>query len=298
MRPLFLETVADGITELLPDELKEAVQPGILEQFFKDLPSHALSFGVKIGLTILVFAIGVKLIGFIRRLIRKSLDKAKVDTGTSQFLDSCLKVGLYIVLIFLIASGFGMNIATVVALLGSAGVTIGLAVQGSLANFAGGVLILLVKPFVVGDYIEAEGVEGRVFKIEIFYTRLLTRENKVVIIPNGSLSNSKVVNMTAMEKRKLVLTVGISYGSDLRKAKEVLLEMLKTCEYVLQGEDMLIAVEELADSSVNLRMQFWCDTAKVWEAKWEALEKAKLALDAGGIEIPFPQLDVHMDKAE
>lgn len=250
---------------------------------------------LRILVTLIIFFIGIKLIKFAIKLIQRSMEKAKAERGVITFVISFLRVAMYVVLVFIIASRLGVDAASIVALLGSAGVAIGLAIQGSLSNFAGGVLILLLKPFKVGDYIiDAAGKEGFVSEIQIFYTKLQTFDNKVIILPNGSLANNSIVNVTAENTRRVEVPVSIAYGADLKKAKEVLLELLETREYVLKEQVMRVIVDALEDSGVKLVLHCWVKGSDYWTAKWDLTEKAKLTLDENGIEIPFPQVDVHM----
>lgn len=266
-----------------------------VKDFWQALPSHAMIFGVRILLAILFFFIGTQLIRLVRRILKKSLKRANADLGLIQFLDSLVKTVLYILLLFLLASGFGLDAAGVIALLGSAGVAIGLAIQGSLSNFAGGVLILLLKPFKVGDYIkeDSKGNEGTVTEIRLFYTKLTTYDNRVVILPNGSLANTSMTNVTEAPTRRLDITVSISYDSDIRHAKEVLLAMLSADEAVLKEQDMLVCVDKLADSGIDLIIRCWVRKEDYWTTKWRLTEQTKYTLDEAGISIPFPQLDVH-----
>ena len=256
----------------------------------------ALGLGERILFVLICFFIGMQIIKVVRRVVKKAMQKAKADLGVIQFVDSFLKTALYVVLAFFMAASFGVDAASIVALLGSAGVAIGLAVQGSLSNLAGGVLILLLKPFKVGDYI-VEGTsskEGTVTEIQIFYTKLVTMDNKEVILPNGNLANNSIINVTARKKRRVDITVGVSYQSDLKLAKNVLLKMLKEDEKALKSEEMLVFVDELGDSSVVLNVRCWFLNEDYWEGKWRITENCKLVLDQAGIEIPFNQLDVHM----
>lgn len=244
---------------------------------------------------IIIFIIGVQLIKIIRKLLKKSLEKAKAEAGVVSFVDSFVKAALYIVLVFLIASNLGMDAASIVALLGSAGVAIGLAVQGSLSNLAGGVLILLLKPFRVGDYIiENSGKEGFVKEIQIFYTKLLTVDNKTIILPNGSLANNSIINVSTEKERRVDVTVSISYGADIKKAKDVLYKVLEDEACRIQGKDITVFVDELAESSVNIGLRCWVKNVDYWTAKWSITENCKLELDKAGIEIPFPQMDLHI----
>ena len=199
-----------------------------------------------------------------------------------------------------LASSFGLDAASVVAVLGSAGVAIGLAVQGSLSNLAGGVLILALKPFRVGDYIRESysGKEGTVTEIQIFYTKLVTPDNQTVILPNGNLANNSLVNVTTQEVRRMDISVGISYNADLKRAKEVLLRVLTEDTAVLKDKDMLVFVDELADSCVKLGVRCWFRQEDFWQGKWRVTENCKLSLDENGIVIPYNQLDVHLDEGK
>ena len=213
-----------------------------------------------------------------------------------QFMDSLIKLILYFLLVLFLADGIGVDTTSVMALVGSAGLTIGLAFQGSLSNFAGGVLILLIKPFKVGDYIiyTSGNLEGKVTKIEMFYTTLFTVDNKKVVIPNGTLSNSSLINVTAEDKRRIDITVGVSYTANLKLAKEVCLNLLAAQPAVLQDQNNLVVVDDLADSSVNLKICCWVTPDDYWSTRWDLIEKIKLAFDENGIEIPFNQLDVNL----
>lgn len=264
--------------------------------FFATLPEKILNLGVRVLLAVLFFLVGVQIIKLLRKIIKKSMTKAGADLGAIQFVDSFIKASLYVVLVFMIATSFGLDAASVVALLGSAGVAIGLAVQGSLSNLAGGVLILLLKPFKVGDYIISHGAgqEGAVTEIQIFYTKLTTGDNKVVIIPNGVLANNSITNVTASRHRRVDVIVGISYNSNIQQAKEALMTMLREEPLVEKDMDMLVYVNELAASSVNIGVRCWCKKENYWNCLCNVNENTKLALDKAGIEIPFNQLDVHM----
>lgn len=284
------------LTTVNGENLNPAAIEAALKNFLYALPEKALNLGTRILLAVVFFFIGVQLIKIVRKVVRKSMQKANAEVGVTQFVDSFLKAALYVVLVFMLASSFGVDAASIVALLGSAGVAIGLAVQGSLSNLAGGVLILLLKPFKVGDYImeSTTGKEGTVSEIQIFYTKLITVDNKVVVLPNGNLANNTITNVTASNYRRMDITVGVSYHADLKKAKEVLQEVLHKDEKVLKDKDMVVFVDELAASSVNLGVRCWFTQEDFWEGKWRVTENCKHALDAAGVEIPYPQMDVHM----
>lgn len=276
------------------------INEGALRNFLDSLPEKALNLGIRILFAVIFFLIGVQLIKFVRRIVRKSMEKAGAEVGVTQFVDSFIKAAMYVVLAFMLASSFGVDAASIVALLGSAGVAIGLAVQGSLSNLAGGVLILLLKPFKVGDYIfeSTTGMEGTVSEIQIFYTKLLTADNKVIVLPNGNLANNTITNVTASKCRRMNIVVGIAYDADLKKAKEVLQEVLDKDEKTLKDKERLVYVDELAASSVNLGVRCWFATDDFWAGKWRVTENCKYALDAAGIEIPFQQVDVHVKESK
>lgn len=289
-----LDDAGEAVKEVLSNATGD-LEPGVIKKFFEDLPEKALVLGVRILLALVFFLIGVQIIKIIRKIIKKSMTRANADRGAMQFVDSFVKAALYVILIFMIGTSFGVDAASIVALVGSAGVAIGLAVQGSLSNLAGGVLLLMLKPFKVGDYIvDSTGHEGTVEEIHIFYTKLSTPDNKVIVLPNGTLSNNSLVNVTAARMRRMDVVVGISYNADIRKAKEVLMKVLAEDEAVLKDRDMQVFVDALADSSVNLGVRCWLNNEDFWPGKWRITENCKYALDEAGIEIPFPQMDVHM----
>lgn len=274
----------------------EGVDISLLQQYIGELPERMLHFGIKVLFAFLVLAVGVKVIGVVRRIVRRSLQKGNADVGVIQFLDSLVKALLYLLLFLLIAGNFGLEATSVLAILGSAGVALGLALQGSLSNFAGGVLILLLKPFRVGDYIieNTHQNEGTVTEIELFYTKLHTADDRVVILPNGTLANTSLVNVTTTDKRRLAVTVGISYESNIAQAKQIAMRLLEQDEAVLQEEAKLVCVEELADSAVMLGIRCWFHNEDYWEGKWRLLESIKEEFDSAGIVIPYRQLDVHI----
>jgi len=283
------------MTELNLAQNTEYLNLSFWEKTAEKLGDKALSLGGRILFALICFLIGAQIIKFILRIVRRGMEKAKADVGVTQFVNSFLKASLYVVLVMMIAASFGVDAASIVAILGSAGVAIGLAIQGSLSNLAGGVLILLLKPFKVGDYIvDGSGREGTVVEIQIFYTRLATVDNREIILPNGSLANNSIINVTARRVRMVDIPVAISYHSDIKKAKDALIEMMKADEKVLKDRDILVFVDELGESSINLKVRCWFKNEDFWQGKWRITENCKYALDEAGIEIPFNQLDVHM----
>ena len=271
-----------------------------VSQFQKYLDEHTpelISFGIKVVLSIVVLYIGSRLIRWVLGLVRRSLGRTGMDKGAVQFLCSFLKALLYILLIFGIGMNFGIKESSVAALLGTAGVTIGLALQGGLSNLAGGVMLLIFKPFQVGDYIivdKANGWEGTVYKIEICYTTLLSVDYRHIVIPNGTLSGNTVVNLTARDMRKLELKIGISYDSDMQKAKQILEQIIRDDKGTREDQGMLVYVDELAESAVILGLRVWVLTEDYWTVRWRLNEAIKDEFDRQGIQIPYRQLDVHI----
>ena len=242
--------------------------------------------------------IGARLIKIFINFLKKTMNKAKVEPGVITFLSSLIKYVLYFILIMMVLSQFGVTASSVVAVLGSAGLTIGLALQGSLSNFAGGVLILLLKPFVVGDYIieTADNQEGTVSEITIFYTKLLTVDNKAIMIPNGTLSNSSIINASAMDKRRVDIEVRVSYDSDLAKVKDILRNIIENDEAMLKDQDSNVFVSLLGDSGITMGVRLWVKSDDFWTTKWRITEQIKQEFDKNGIEIPLPQMDVNVKK--
>ena len=272
-----------------------------LNTFLVQLQNHSpslISFGIKVIISLIVFFVGRMVINWVRKIVRKAFERSKADEGVAQFVDSLLKFGLYAILIFSIATNLGVDTASVAAIIASAGVAVGLALQGSLSNFAGGVLILLLKPFTVGDYIIEDNHknEGTVKEIKLFYTKLTTIDNKTIIIPNGMLANNSLTNVTEKDERRLDLKIGISYEADLRKAKELIRNLIDKEARINQDKEILIFVDELGESAVILGVRAWVKTDDFWDVKWQFFEDVKLAMDEAGIAIPYQQVEIHMKK--
>lgn len=282
------------ITEGL--ENLQKVDKNVIQQYLEGLVPDILNFAVQVVLAVLLYLVGKRVISFIRRILRSSLEHRGVDIGVRQFLDSVGKCCLYFLLWLMILTLFGITTASVIAVLGSAGLTLGLALQGSLANFAGGVLILLLSPFHVGDYIVCgeTGHEGTVKEISTFYTRIQTADNRTVMIPNGKLADGAIVNVTGQQTRRVDIIVGIAYDADLKKAKQLLHGLAEKEGRILTDQPINIFVSDLAESSVELGCRFWVKSEDYWQTKWDMLEAVKAAFDENGVEIPFPQVDVHM----
>ncbi|MGI6054986.1 MAG: mechanosensitive ion channel family protein [Clostridium sp.] len=253
-----------------------------------------LSMGGKLLLALVIFLIGRKIIGVIKKMMNRSLERADIDVGVARFLRALLEFSLNIFLVFIIAGQLGVDSASIVAVLGAAGLALSLALQGSLENFAGGVLILVMKPYRVGDYIICPEGEGTVSMVGLVYTTLMTIDNRAITIPNGKLSNSTVTNVTAMEYRRLDLKVGIGYRADLKRAKSILETIYKEHPAVINDRGITVYVDSLDESAVVLGARGWVTAEDYWTTRWDILEKIKLTFDETGIEIPFNQLDVHI----
>ena len=289
------------------DELQQSAEASVNEvtenmsQFSNYIQEHIpslINLGIKIIIAIIIFMIGRVIIKWVRKSIRYSFQVKETDAGIATFVDSMVKFGLYILLIIIIAGNLGIELSSITVLFASAGVGVSLALQDFITNFAGGIMILLLRPFTVGDYIieDTNKNEGTVKEIKIFYTKLMTIENKVIVIPNGKLMNNSLTNVTERDERRLDLKVGISYESDLKKAKEILERLLLSHKDILTNEDWKVFVDSLADSSVVLGIRAYVKMEKYWDTRWELLEQIKLTFDEEGIEIPYNQLTVHMQE--
>lgn len=281
---------------LLAELPSETVDMGAFTAMLEKAGPWFLNLCWKLLIALAVFLIGKKAIGFIRRFAGRSFERAGVEAGASKFLKSLIEVCLYGILVFMIAGQLGLNTASLVTILGTASLALSLSLQGTLQNFAGGVLLLLVKPFKVGEYIICPEGEGTVSMIGLVYTTLLTADNKRITIPNGSLANSTVTDVTAMEKRRLDLLVGIGYQADIKAAKEILERSFREHPLICKEEDITVFVDSLGDSAVTLGVRGWTVPGDYWKAKWDLLETIKLSFDEAGIEIPFSQVDVHIVK--
>lgn len=278
----------------VPEDIEKNIS--VIQKFLQELPEKAMGLGIRVVFALVFLFIGTQIIKIIRKVVKKSLRKANADIGVVQFIDSFTKMSLYVVLIFMIASNFGLDATSIVAILGSAGVAIGLALQGSLSNLAGGVLILILKPFRVGDYIveDNKGNQGTVTEINMFYTKLTTADGRIIVLPNGTLANNSLTNVSAAKKRRLDFTVGISYAADIALAKKIFLDILMEDEASIKDDEIITFVDNLGSSEVVIGGRCYVANEDYFAAKWRILEKVKLAYDANGIEIPFTQVDVHV----
>lgn len=292
-----METATDIIqesAELSVDEVQSEMNSVI--QYIQDHIPDMISFGIRLLIALLIFAVGRIVIQIIRKSVRLSIERTSADAGVAQFTDSLLKFGLYVFLIIIVAGNLGIEMTSIAALFAAAGVGISLALQGTLSNLAGGVQILLLKPFTVGDYIieDTNKNEGTVKEIKVFYTKLSTLDNRTIVIPNGILTGNSLTNVTAKDERQLDLKIGISYESDLKKAKQLLETMLEHNSNIIKEEDCKVFVDSLGDSAVILGVRAWVKTEEYWVTRWKILEDIKLMFDEEGIEIPYHQLKVHM----
>lgn len=265
-----------------------------LDNITKTAIEQVVKFGPKILLAIVTFIVGRWVIRRLLNVVGKAMSKSNMDESLRPFLKSLIGVALNAVLLISVAGMVGIATTSFVAILGAAGLAVGLALQGSLSNFAGGVLILLFKPFKIGDLIESQGHFGEVSKILIFNTIIITPEGKTVILPNSGITNGVITNYTEKGQIRVDLVVGIAYDADIKKAKEVLEEMMKSDELVLKDPAPAVTVLELADSSVNLAVRPWATPTQYWDVYFGIIEKIKLTLDQHNIEIPFPQQDVYI----
>jgi len=268
-----------------------------IEHYVQMLGEMALQFGVQLLLAVVVYLVGNFIIKRVLHLVELGLSKKKVEVTLHRFLLSILNTLLKAIQIIVLASMIGIQTASLIAVLGAAGLAIGLALQGSLANFAGGVLILLFRPFKNGDAIKAQGYVGSVEEIQIFNTILKTFDNQRIIIPNGLLSNGCVTNINVNGTRRVDMVFGIGYDDDITKAKAILRSMLEADERVLKDQPIDIWVGEHGESSVNLFVRPWTSAADYWGVYFDMMEKVKVEFDKAAISIPYPQRDVHLHQA-
>lgn len=254
----------------------------------------AKEFGPKLLTAILIYIIGSWIIKKIVGAARKMMTKSNYDESLQRFLLNMVSWVLKIFLILVVVAQLGVNIMTFAAVIAAAGLAVGLALQGSLSNFAGGVLIMIFKPYKIGDLIQAQGELGSVKEIEIFTTKMITPGNKLAIIPNGAMANGNIINYTAEGKMRVDATIGVGYDEDIKKTKEVLMNVLTSNSLVLKDPAPSVNVSELADSSVNFAVRPYCKPEHYWDVYFGTLENCKLALDKAGIEIPYPhRVEIH-----
>ena len=258
------------------------------------LSALAATYVGRIALAVVIWLIGKRLIDFVLQVLDRRMDKVHVDESLHSFLSPLLSTVLKVLLALTVAATLGIEITTFAAILGAASLAVGLAFQGSLANFAGGILILLLKPFKVGDFIEASGFSGTVKEIQVFHTVLRTPDNQKVIIPNSDLSNASAINYSAFDTRRANLKLGVSFDSDIKRAKAVIREVADKNPLVLQDPEPVVAVGEHGDHGYVVYVRLWAKNSDYWNMRFSFLEDVVEAFDEAGIEIPYQQLDVHV----
>lgn len=264
-----------------------------VDKWMETLKAFGTEYGLKVLGAIVIWIVGSWIIKRIKKLLIKAMDKVEYDESLEKFISSLIVVSLKIILFIVILGNLGVETTSFAALLAAAGLAIGLALQGSLSNFAGGVLILIFKPYKTGDFIAAQGEMGVVKQIEIFTTKLNTTDNKEVILPNGAVSNGNITNYSSEKKRRVDITMGVSYDANIKETKDLLLKIITDNSKVLSDPAPMIVLGELADSSVNFYLRPWVNSEDYWDVYFEIMETCKIELDKAGIEIPYPQMDIH-----
>ncbi|MGD8118257.1 small-conductance mechanosensitive channel MscS [Vibrio sp. TRT 29B02] len=281
-----------GIETPLVDGLSQA------EKWLTSNSDLLVQYGVNIISAVLILFIGNIIVKAVANSVSKVLEKKNMDKAVVEFVHGLVRYLLFVIVLIAALGRVGVQTASVVAVIGAAGLAIGLALQGSLSNFAAGVLIVAFRPFKSGDYVEIGGVAGSVEAIQIFQTVLKTPDNKMVVVPNSGVIGSPITNYSRHETRRVDLVIGVSYKSDLKQTKQVIREVLEKDARILKDPDMTIGVLALADSSVNFVVRPWCKTEDYWSVYFDSMQAIKEALDEAGIEIPFPQMDVHLNKVD
>lgn len=282
----------ENVTEVV----KTVTAPGFFDKMMDAAAEWITGAGFRILVVALILIIGLKVIKKIRKILDRSMEKAGVETTLRRFVNALANVLMMGLLIFIAAEELGISVTSLVAVVGSVGLALSLAMEKSLANFAGGVMVLLLKPFKAGDFISTPDGDGVVDSIGLVYTTLVTADNQRINIPNSNMTSNVVTNVTGVEKRKLILNVGIGYGADLKKAKEVLRRLLENHENVINEDGIDVIVDSLGESSVNLSARGWVLTGNYWATRWDLLEQIKLTFDEEGIEIPYNYLNVNVMK--
>lgn len=263
---------------------------------FDMILSYISLYGIKVIGSILIFYIGKKVAAFVTSLFVKMMKKSNVDETLRKFIDDIVYIGLMVVVVLAALNNLGINTTSFVAILGAAGLAVGLAFKDTFSNIGAGVLLIVFRPFTVGNFIQAAGESGSVEEINLFSVRLKTGDNKEIIIPNSSIIGGNITNFSAKETRRVDMTFGIGYDDDLKLAKATLQELVEADERVLKDPAVFIAVSELADSSVNFVVRAWVNSSDYWGVYFDMQEKVKLTFDERGISIPYPQMDIHTSK--
>lgn len=268
------------------------------EQLKNLATGYVIPWAINITMAIVVFVVGRMVAGFIVRLVNKIMKRSGMDEILVNFISSILNAILLLFVIVAALDQLNVNTTSLIALMGAAGLAVGLALQNSLQNFAAGVMLIIFRPFKAGDFVEAGGTMGVIENISIFSTMMKTPDNREVIIPNGSIYGGNITNFSSLPTRRVDLMFGIGYDDDIRKAKELLTKLVFEDERVLKDPAPQIVVGELGDSSVNFHVRPWVKSSDYWDLYFDLTEKVKLAFDEAGISIPYPQMDVHLDKTE
>lgn len=267
-----------------------------VEKIVEKLINLGVDTGTKLLISIVILVIGTKVINAIVNGLKKERKMTKIDPSVKSFLISFINIGLKVVLFVTILGILGVPMTSIITIIGSAGVAIGLALQGGLSNLAGGIMLLIFKPFKVGDFIEANGKSGTVKSITLFYTTINTLENIIVQMPNGTLSNSMIINYSAMKKRMVNQIISVSYDSDIEKVKKVITKVINSLDNTLKDEPIVVKLMTHNSSSLDFVVRFWIDNKLYWDTYFEFMEKVKIALTKNNIEIPYQQMDVHIKK--
>ncbi|MCM1497979.1 MAG: mechanosensitive ion channel family protein [Clostridium sp.] len=291
-----METNATQTVEEAAKNMEQSA--GLLKQTLDDLANWIIGKSGSVLVAVIFIAVGLKAANILLKILRRSFERSKMETSVAGFLLSAIRVLVYTLVFITAAAILGIEVTSFVTILGTASLAIGLALQGALSNLAGGVLILLLKPFQVGDYIieNNRNNEGTVTSIDIFYTRLLTHDNKMVVIPNGILADNSLVNLTDRSKRKIEVKVSIAYDSDIKKVKELVYALLTEDIGILQDESKDVFIDSFDDSGMTLGIRAWVKTEDYWQVTWRLREEVKAAFDGNGIEIPYNRLEVDLQK--
>ncbi|MBR1509911.1 MAG: mechanosensitive ion channel [Bacteroidales bacterium] len=294
-----VEVSADSL-EAKKAMLAEKIMNTPPKDLLADLGEQAIQFGLKVLAALLIYIIGAWLIRVIRRAVRRGFERRKAEPTLASFVDSLVSISLWVVLIIITISTLGINTTSLAALLAAGGMAIGMALSGTVQNFAGGIMLLIFKPFKVGDYIEAQGFAGTVTEVNMVSTKLLTVDNRVIILPNGTLSNGNINNFSGKKLRRVDIPLSVAYGSDAQKVKEAVLEIISLDPLFLDGKvpgaaDPVVALTDLGASSVNFTVRAWVKASDYWAARFALNENIYTLLPSRyGIQFPFPQMDVHI----
>ena len=292
-----LSAVDDSVAETTK-KAKAFFSRDNLTELFNEAVKWTADKIFQIILSLILWKVGKHVMKWLLKICSKALERAGFENGVIKFINSVLRFVCYAVMVMMVLDILGFQTASLIAVFGSAALALSMSLQGSLANFAGGILILITKPFALGDYIIAEGVEGNVAKIDIIYTTLQSIDNKSIKLPNGKLADSVLTNVTHQEERRLDVEVGIGYDDDIKKAKKIMADVMKKSEYGIKPEEEVVVVKELADSSIILEMRMWVKTEDYWNAKFYLNENVKYKFDENNISIPFNQLDVNLKNVQ